>query len=315
MVDGFIAASETMKPVFDFIEKAAPSDASVLIFGESGTGKELVANALHHRSTRRGRPYLKVNCATLNPNLVVSEMFGYERGAFTGADRLKRGKFEVADGGTLFLDEVAELDAQAQAMLLRVLEEGEVDRLGGNGKPVKVDVRVIAASNRDLCEAVERREFREDLYYRLAVLRVAIPPLRERKDDIPLLAWHFVSKFSHNARTPVTAFSPEAEALLFDYEWPGNVRELRNAVQHASVMCRYGRVEVRDLVPALRAQLMRNEDWEDVRCDAMRWKILRAYATNNRVEDIARMLNVHPKHVPRMLSRTGLDYLKRKVGA
>jgi DNA-binding NtrC family response regulator len=311
MPDCFIAASANMKGVFDFIDRAAPSDAPVLIFGESGTGKELVAGALHTRSTRLGKPYYKVNCATLNPNLLVSEMFGHERGAFTGADRLKTGKFEQANGGTLFLDEIAELDPQAQAMLLRVLEEGEVDRLGG-GRPIKVDVRVIAASNRDLAQAVRRREFREDLYYRLAVLRVAIPPLRERKDDIPALTWHFVDRFSRNRQTPVSALSPEAEALLRDYDWPGNVRELRNAVQHAAVMCPKDIIEAKDLLPALFGRSMNDDFPEDIPPGDIRREILRAYATNDSVKAIARMLDVHPKYLPRLLKRNGLEYLKRR---
>jgi DNA-binding NtrC family response regulator len=315
MPDAFIAASETMKPVFDFIEKAAPSDASVLIFGESGTGKELVANALHQQSMRRGRPYLKVNCATLNPNLLVSEMFGYERGAITGADRLKLGKFEQADGGTLFLDEVAELDAQAQAMLLRVLEESEVDRLGGSGKPIKVNVRVIAASNRDLWQAVGRHEFREDLYYRLAVLRIAIPPLRERKDDILKLARHFLSKFSRDRSETELSFSPKAESLLQDYRWPGNVRELRNTVHQAAVMCPQAVIEPEYLLPALRERTESDETLDDIIISAARQQILRAYAAHDRVEDIARMLQVHPKHLPRLLKKFGLEYLKRKARA
>jgi transcriptional regulator with PAS, ATPase and Fis domain len=311
MPDCFIAASKRMKGVFDFIERAAPSDASVLIFGESGTGKELVAGALHQQSARLGRPYLRVNCAALNPNLLVSEMFGYERGAFTGADRLKLGKFEQANGGTLFLDEIGEMDPQAQAMLLRVLEVGEVDRLGG-GRPIPVDVRVIAASNRDLRQAVRRRKFREDLFYRLAVLHVEIPPLRERKDDIPALTWHFMERFSRKRRMPVTAVSPEAEALLQDYDWPGNVRELRNAVHHAAVMCPQDVIDAKHVLPALHGRSIYEEVTEEIPADDMRGQILRAYATHTTVEAIARVLDVHPKYLPRLLKRNRLEYLKRR---
>jgi DNA-binding NtrC family response regulator len=311
MRNTFIGRSEKMNPVFEFIRRAAPSDASVLILGESGTGKELVATALQENSARRDRPYLKVNCATLNPDLLVNEMFGHEKGAFTGAERRQTGKFEQANRGTLFLDEIGDMDARCQAMLLRVLEEGEIQRLGGS-ETIQVDVRVIAATRRDLWSAVQNGEFREDLFYRLAVLIVSVPPLRERREDIVALIWHFIRKFSEERNTPITSLSPEANALLRGYRWPGNVRELRNAAHHATVMCPEDEIRPEHLPAGLRDTPSEGQTLDDVSTRAIRERVLDAYSTYDSVEEIARMLRVHRATLPRLLDKLGLAYLKRR---
>jgi DNA-binding NtrC family response regulator len=312
MRNTFIGRSEKMNPVFEFIRRAAPSDASVLILGESGTGKELVATALQENSTRRDSPYLKVNSATLSPELLVSEMFGHERGAFTGADRRQIGKFEQAHRGTLFLDEIGDLDARAQGMLLRVLEEGEIQRLGGS-ETIHVDVRLIAATRRDLWTAVEEGKFREDLFYRLAVLIITVPPLRERKEDIPELIWHFIREFAEERSMPITSLSAEADALLRGHRWPGNVRELRNAAQHASVMCPADEVRPEHLPAGLRDSPTGKETLGDVSTRAIRERVLDAYSTGGSVEEIARVLCVHRTSLPRLLDKLGLAYLKRRA--
>ncbi|MGB9867324.1 MAG: sigma-54-dependent transcriptional regulator [Bacillota bacterium] len=230
-----ITASPAMLNVFRIIEKVAQTDAPVLIEGESGTGKELVARAIHWESARRRKPFLPVNCAALPENLLESELFGYEEGAFTGAKRRKPGKFELADGGTVFLDEIGDLPQGMQAKVLRVIEEKEIERLGGT-KRIPVDIRIISATNKSLREQVEKGEFRQDLYYRLAVIPITLPPLRERKEDIPLLVAHFLQTFTRSNGKKVTSVSPEAMALLKEYSWPGNVRELKNVIQQAVVL-------------------------------------------------------------------------------
>lgn len=233
--DNILGSSPAMHRVFDVVTKVAPTDLTVLITGESGTGKELIANALHHNSPRRGGPFIKVNCAALTRELVESELFGHERGAFTGAVATREGKFEAADGGTIFLDEIGDMNVETQAKVLRVLQEREFERVGGN-RTIKVDVRVIAATNKDLQQLVREGHFREDLFYRLNVVSVTLPPLRERREDIPLLATHFLREaFSRYGRGPLT-LSPDAYALLLSYPWPGNVRELKNVLEAAAVL-------------------------------------------------------------------------------
>jgi len=230
---GMIGESPKMAAVFNFIGKAAPSDSRVLILGESGTGKELVAQAIHRNSRRSNRPFIAVNCAAIPETLRESEFFGHEKGSFTGSTGQRKGKIEMADGGTLFLDEVGELSMRAQAGLLRVLEEGVFERVGGN-RLIPVDVRIIAATNRNLEEAIKEGRFREDLYYRLQVLSVRMPSLSQRPEDIPHLASYFLKRFARS-RT-VLGFTPEAHRLMLFYHWPGNVRELRNAVERAVVI-------------------------------------------------------------------------------
>ena len=230
-----IGDSSAMRDLYRFIGKVAPAEASVLLRGESGTGKELAARAIHINSTRSKRPFVAINCATLTDTLLESELFGHEKGAFTGAIALKRGKLEIADGGTLFLDEVGELSPNIQAKLLRVLQEREFERVGGT-RPIKIDIRVVAATNRDLEADVKAGTFRKDLYYRLNVISFTLPPLRERREDIPLLANYFANESSRRARRRPVRMSTEARSYLIAYAWPGNVRELENVIERAVVL-------------------------------------------------------------------------------
>ncbi|MCD6531225.1 sigma-54-dependent Fis family transcriptional regulator [bacterium] len=225
-----VGQSAAMRRVFDLISRVAPSDATVLILGETGTGKELVARAIHQRSPRAKKPFVAINCAAITETLLESELFGYERGAFTGADRRKPGMFELASGGTLFLDEIAEMPPTLQAKLLRVLQEKVVYHLGGT-TPIPVDVRIIAATNKDLKQLVRERKFREDLYFRLAVFPIELPPLRERREDIPLLVENYLARRGASAKV-----SPEAMELLMGYDYPGNVRELENILERALIL-------------------------------------------------------------------------------
>ncbi|HEY4059766.1 MAG TPA: sigma-54 dependent transcriptional regulator, partial [Kofleriaceae bacterium] len=237
----------------DFINRVGPSDATVLLGGESGSGKEMVARAIHNASRRAKGPCVAVNCAALTESLIESELFGHEKGAFTGATEKKAGRFEMADKGTLFLDEVGELPLGLQTKFLRVLEERRFERVGGQ-KAIEVDVRVVAATNRDLAEMVRRGTFREDLYYRLSVIAIDVPPLRARLDDVPLLAEHFLARFRQQAGRRISGFSPDALAAMTRYSWPGNVRELRNAVERAVVLGERDTIQMQDLPPQVLAQ-------------------------------------------------------------
>ncbi|HVT08926.1 MAG TPA: sigma-54 dependent transcriptional regulator [Polyangia bacterium] len=240
-----IGRSPAMLRLSERIETIAQSDAPVLITGESGTGKELVARTLHDRSTRRAKPFIAVNCAAFPETLLEAELFGHERGAFTGAVKRRDGRFKAADGGTLLLDEIAEVPLPAQAKLLRVLQEGTVEPLGTN-ESTKVDVRIISATHRNLRERIKEGKFREDLYYRLNVLDIEIPPLRERRGDMPLLLQYFLNKFTQPGKTPST-ISPRAWAVLSQYHFPGNVREFAHAIEHAVVLANGGEIEVEHL--------------------------------------------------------------------
>jgi len=230
-----VGVSGRMKEVFEFVRRVAPTDATVLIEGESGTGKELVARAIHRNSRRAENAFVAINCAAIAENLLESELFGHEKGAFTGAVAQKKGKIEIAEGGTLFLDEVGELAPELQAKLLRVLQEKEFDRVGGT-KPISLDTRLVAATNKKLSQAVDQGEFRKDLYYRLNVVTIAMPALRDRPEDIPQLAEHFLAKISRKCKTKVKSLSDDAKACLLRYDWPGNVRELENAIERAIVL-------------------------------------------------------------------------------
>ncbi len=230
-----IGRSEKMVKIFDLIRHIAPYDSSVLIIGESGTGKELIANAIHYNSPRAAMPFIKVSCASLSEGIIESELFGHEKGAFTGAIASRKGRFELAHQGTLFLDEVEDIPLSTQIKLLRVLQEGEFERVGGN-KTIKVNIRIIAASNRDLQEAVRNANFREDLYYRLNVVNIKLPPLRERKEDIPFLVQFFIEKFNKKYQMNVRGVSQRAMSLLMDYSWSGNVRELENTIESSLVV-------------------------------------------------------------------------------
>ena len=247
---GIIGQSEPMRQLMDMLATIAPSEATVLITGESGTGKELIARATHANSQRRKGPYVAVNCAALTENLLESELFGHEKGAFTGAERRREGRFLLADKGTIFLDEIGEMSLAMQVKLLRAIQEREIQRVGGD-QTIKVDVRILAATNRDLKEEVEAGHFRQDLYYRLNVVALALPPLRERLEDIPLLAVHFLNKFATKNGKQVKGFTPGAMDKLLKHSWPGNVRELENAIERAVVLLVGEYVSERELPPSL----------------------------------------------------------------
>jgi len=233
--ENIIGNSSQMHEIFDKIKKVAPTKANVLIVGESGTGKELLAKAIHHHSPRKIKPFIPINCGALTPTLLESELFGYERGAFTGAFKQKLGRFELANGGTIFLDEISEISPDLQVKLLRVLQEQTFERVGGT-QTIKVDVRIISATNSDLKKLMEENRFREDLYYRLNVVQINVPPLRERIGDITLLITKFIEEFCKENNKPILSISPKAMALLQSYNWPGNVRELRNTIEGIVVM-------------------------------------------------------------------------------
>ena len=241
-----LGRSPAVEELRSIIATVAPTEATVLINGESGTGKELVARALHMASERASRPLVTVNCAALAENLLESELFGHERGAFTGADKRREGRFVQADGGTLFLDEIGEMPLALQAKLLRALQQGEVQRVGSD-KPLTVDVRVIAATNRNLQTEVAEKRFREDLYFRLNVINIEVPPLRRRPEDIPLLAAHFLQRYAERNRKAIKGFSPQALDAMLRYPWPGNVRELENAVERAAILCTGDLITLREL--------------------------------------------------------------------
>lgn len=251
--ENLIGHSEAMGRILDLVDKVSDSDSTVLIYGESGTGKELVARAIHYSSARMDKPLVPINCAAIPPDLLESELFGYEKGAFTGAHRAKMGRFEYANGGTLFLDEVGEMSPQLQVKLLRVLQERSFERLGAV-RSIQVDVRIIAATNRDLERDVEEGRFREDLYYRLSVIPIQIPPLRERREDIPLLVEHFLEKFNRQKNREISGITPEAMESLVNYSWPGNVRELENLMERLVVLKRSGSILLEDLPDKIRSQ-------------------------------------------------------------
>jgi two-component system response regulator AtoC len=248
---GIIGESEAILSVYAVLERVASMPTTVLITGESGTGKELIARALHENSARKERPFIKVNCAAIPKDLMESELFGYERGAFTGAVTSKPGRFELASGGTLFLDEISEIPVEMQVKLLRVLQESEFERVGGI-KTIRVDVRLVAATNRDLKREIAAGTFREDLFYRLNVVPIALPALRERVSDIPLLGRHFVDKFNERLRKKVSGIEPDAMERLVSYGWPGNIRELENVLERAILFCDTEQVRLVDLPVELR---------------------------------------------------------------
>ncbi len=314
-----VGQSACMQQVFEVISKVAPSTSTVLIRGDSGTGKELAARAIHRNSPRSGRPFVAINCAALNETLLESELFGHERGAFTGAIALKRGKLEEADGGSVFLDEVGELAPGIQTKLLRVLQEREFERLGGT-KKLKTDIRLIAATNRDLEKAIRDGGFRQDLYYRLNVISLTMPPLRQRCDDVLALARHFSRKHGRNSERLVTGFSDEAEACLLHYDWPGNVRELENAIERAVVLGSTELIQPEDLPEAV-AEARRGTDasgtgfHERVR-ELKRQLVLKTLdQTGGNCADAARLLRLHPNNLHRLIRSLDLTVLVKKQGA
>jgi len=251
-LDNIIGKNKRMQEIYELIKTIAPGESNVVIYGESGTGKELIAHAIHHNSNRKNGPFIKVSCAVLSENLLESELFGHEKGAFTGAMTRKPGRFELADGGTIFMDDVDDMTPLVQVKLLRVLQEREFERVGGT-ETVKVNVRVVTASKKDLGEFVKAGRFREDLYYRLNVIAVHLPPLRERKDDIPLLVEHFLKKYAAKSGKKIEEISPDALSRMLEYNWPGNIRELENVMERAVVLNKGKAITVKDL-PTLIAQ-------------------------------------------------------------
>jgi two-component system response regulator AtoC len=307
--ENIIAKSSKMQRVIEVIKIVAKSNATVLITGESGTGKELVARAIHSQSHRRNKPFVAVSCAALPESLLESELFGHEKGSFTGAYAQKKGKFEFANGGTLFLDEVGEMSANIQVHLLRVLEEKEFTRVGGN-EPSRVDVRVISATNKDLRKAIEKQEFREDLYYRLNVVNIELPPLRERKEDVPLLTEHFLYKFAMENQKEITGFSPEAMELVLDYDWPGNVRELENAIERAVILAKDSIITISDLPqenlsPAYSTTSRRN--LKEVERGHI-WNVLRE--TGDNYSEAARILGISRMTLYNKAKEYGFDVKK-----
>jgi transcriptional regulator with GAF, ATPase, and Fis domain len=311
-----IGSSPGMRKVFEFIRRVAHTDSTVLVQGDSGTGKELVAHAIHRNSPRTERPFVAINCAAIAETLLESELFGHEKGAFTGAAALKKGKVEVAEGGTLFLDEVSELAPGLQAKLLRVLQEREFERLGGT-HPIKLDIRVVAATNKSLPEAVKAGTFRNDLFYRLNVVAITMPPLRERREDISLLANHFVAKASRKCGMRVKALSPEALACLMHYDWPGNVRELENALERALVLGSTDTILADDLPDAVleadsTAPVPGAKYYATIK-DAKKQLVLQALQeANGSYIEAAKALGMHPNSLLRLIRN--LDLKTAKAG-
>jgi Nif-specific regulatory protein len=301
-----VGQSAAMDRVYKVISKVAPTDVSVLISGETGTGKELAARAIHANSPRAAWPFVAINCATLAEALLESELFGHERGAFSGAVEMKRGQLELADRGTLFLDEIAELSPAVQAKLLRVLQQREFQRLGGT-RPIHVDIRLIAASNRRLEEEVQKGRFREDLFFRLNVVRLDMPPLRKRRDDIQELVRHFLTRAREKQGRPVQGLSPSAERCLLAYNWPGNVRELENAIAHAVVMASAPEVVPEDLPDAItefaQAQGACDRSWFNETVTNAKKQVVREALTlaGGQITEAARLLGLHPNYLHRLL--------------
>jgi Nif-specific regulatory protein len=300
-----------MKQVYQFISKVAPTDSTVLISGESGTGKELAARAIHQNSKRAKLPFMAVNCAALAETLLESELFGHEKGAFTGAIAMRKGRLEVADGGTVFLDEIGELSQALQVKLLRVLQEREFERVGGT-KTIKVDIRLVAATNKDLEQAIAAGTFRQDLFYRLNVVELAMPPLRERPDDISLLANYFASKHGEKCNRRILGVSPQAQARLLSYEWPGNVRELENAIERAVVLGTTDHILPEDLPEAtLESEPATATNsapkYHEAVTQTKKQIILTAMdQSKGSYTEAARLLGVHPNYLHRLIRNLNL---------
>ena len=311
---GILGESPRIQEVVRFIQKASATDSTVVILGESGTGKELVARALHDQSSRSSKPFVAINCAALTEPLLESELFGHERGAFTGAIAQKKGKFEIADGGTVFLDEVAELTPTLQAKLLRVLQERSFERVGGT-QSIRVNIRVLAATNRNLKDAVKQGAFREDLYYRLNVLTVEAPPLRERPGDIPLLAAYFASRFAMKFQKRIIGVSPEARTRLMNYDWPGNVRELENAIERAVVLGNTDQILPEDLPESLLESQTAGDisKYHDGVRETKKKLILNAMENaGGNFTEAAKLLGVHPNYLHRLIRNLDLRDLIKK---
>jgi DNA-binding NtrC family response regulator len=310
-----VGKGAAMRAIFDKVKKTAPSTGRVLITGENGTGKELVARAIHEHSKRADGPFIKLNCAAIPSELIESELFGHEKGAFTGATQQRRGKFELADTGTLFLDEIGDMNPSAQAKVLRVLQENELERVGG-GETIKVDVRVIAATNKDLSAEIAAGRFREDLYYRLAVVPIEIPPLRARREDIPSLAEHFLEQVCADNGRKAKKIAPSAMTLVMQHEWPGNVRELKNVVERLAILTGDQDViteaDVGDALPrvkAVKAEFARGTPFKDLVAAAEREIIMAALEANDHhVSNTARELQLERSHLYKKMRALGIDH-------
>lgn len=319
-LEHLVGASEPIQQVMEFVQKVADSDSTVMVQGESGTGKELVARMLHFNSLRKDRPLVPVNCGAIPENLLESELFGHEKGAFTGATHSRMGRFELANGGTIFLDEIGEMSLPLQVKLLRVLQEREFERVGGN-RTIHVDVRIIAATNQDLETLVEERRFRKDLFYRLNVIPIVIPPLRERRSDIPLLIDHFLTRFNHSKRTEVSGLAPDALHMLTEYDWPGNIRELENMIERLVVLQKKGVISIEDLPekicrkssgPELKEQFIRfTEDGINLSREIEQYEkhlIMEALRKANGVTSrAAQLLHLNRTTLVEKLKRKGVD--------
>jgi transcriptional regulator with GAF, ATPase, and Fis domain len=305
-----VGESARIKEIFQFLARVAPTESTVLIEGESGTGKELLARALHRNSHRANKPFVAINCAAIPESLLESDLFGHERGAFTGAANQKKGRLEIADGGVVFLDEIGELAPALQVKLLRVLQEREFERVGGT-QSIKIDIRLVAATNRELTEAVRTGEFRQDLYYRLAVVKLTMPPLREHREDIPMLTRHFVQKYAKRSKVKAKPVSREAMAALVNYQWPGNVRELENAIERALVMGSSDAVLLEDLPESLLEQESPAEMHEGKYHASLKElkKQLIADAveqTRGNYVEAAGILGMHPNYLHRLIRNLGV---------
>ncbi len=300
-----VGRSEAVQAMFGLIENLAEVDTTVLITGESGTGKELVAEALHYRSSRRDGTLVKVNCAALPENLLESELFGHLKGSFTGALRDKIGRFEQADGGTIFLDEIGDISPALQVRLLRVLQNKEIEKVGGTGT-IKVDVRIVAATNQDLLRKVREEEFREDLYYRLRVVQIPMPPLRDRREDIPLLIDHFVNLYNQRFKRNISGLSESALVQMTRYDWPGNIRELQHAIEHAFVICRQDVVDVCHLPPELRELQLSAQDEESEPDDELVRLTAALEKTGWNKSRAARVLGVSRRTIYRKMEELGI---------
>ncbi len=314
--NNIIGKSKLMQNIFDIVRKVAPTTATVLIEGESGTGKELVAKSIHFNSLRKDKPFIPVNCSAFAETLLESELFGHEKGAFTGAVAMKKGRVELAEGGTLFLDEIGELSPNLQVKLLRVLQEKTIERVGGV-KPISVDFRLIAASNKNLKEEIAEGTFRDDLFYRLNVVHISLPPLRQRKEDIPLLINHFVKKYSseHTLEKPVKGFDPKSERLFFEYNWPGNVRELENVIERSMILCHDSIIKMDDLPTYLVKNMDKQIHFNDLPENATLPETL-AMVEIDMIKKALRVSNNVQSHAARLLGigKSGLNQKIKKYG-
>jgi two-component system response regulator AtoC len=322
--DKIVGTSTALQHVLDIVKKVAKSNTTVLIRGETGTGKELIAGATHHNSLRNNRNFVKVNCAALQENLLESELFGHEKGAFTGADKQRIGRFEQADGGTLFLDEIGDMSPSTQAKILRVLQEHEFERLGGT-RTLRVDVRLIAATNRDLPGMVQAGQFREDLYYRLNVVSIEMPPLRDRKDDIVPLALTFIRRFAGELKKKIDGLEPDAQKLLMRYNWPGNIRELENTIERAILLAEGRAIASIDLrlgeVPTAggsrdHASVVRIPPTGIALEDIERHALVEALKMSNWVQkDAAELLSISPRVMNYKIKTLGIEFPRGRRAA